>query len=192
MRLESTRERPYARAEIPLVDGQSRLTVTPERAHGTGRVVARVSFHARADAHRPTNAGFEVERRLLDHATGAPVSSLAVGQLVTVELELRAAGGTGQVALVDRLPAGLEAVDLELATAPQLTAVSRDYSWVFREAHDERVAFFSNWLPGGSRTVRYVARATRKGTFVHPPPRVDAMYQPDVYGVGSIGSVVVR
>jgi uncharacterized protein YfaS (alpha-2-macroglobulin family) len=134
-----------------------------------------------------------VSRKLLDHDSGAPVSKLRVGQLVIVELELKATSDTHQVALVDRLPAGLEAVDLELASSPKgPQSSSYDYTWVYREAHDERVSFFSNWLSDDRHVVRYVARATRAGVFVHPPPRAEAMYQPDSYGVGSLGTVVVQ
>lgn len=190
--LASTRERPYAHAREPILDPETRLTLSPERGGGSGRLVARLTYHQRREAHQPATSGFQVTRKLLDLESLEPVSELRVGQLVVVELELLARSDTNQVALVDRLPAGLEAVDLELHDAPGLPAAANDYAWVYREAHDERVSFFSNWLPGTHHVVRYVARATRPGTFVHPPPRAEAMYQPDLYGVGPMGTLVVQ
>jgi uncharacterized protein YfaS (alpha-2-macroglobulin family) len=191
--LASSRKRPYAQASLRVDEPNTRLTIAPERNAGSGRIIGRLSYHPRAEKHQPVAAGLELTRRLLDHATGTPVAALRQGQLVIVELTLSSDDAWQQVALVDRLPAGLEAVDLELVTAPRgIEVQERDYTWVYREVHDERVAFFSNWLSAEPHVVRYVARATRTGTFVHPPPYAEAMYQPDVYGVGAIGSVVVK
>jgi uncharacterized protein YfaS (alpha-2-macroglobulin family) len=118
-----------------------------------------------------------------------------VGQLVTVELRVSARQESHQVAIVDRLPAGLEAVDLLLSTSVGTEtdeASSHDVYWAHQESHDERVSFFTDHLSGGSHVVRYVARATRRGHFVHPPARVEAMYQGDRHGIGTLDSIRVE
>ena len=90
------------------------------------------------------------------------------------------------VALVDPLPAGLEAVNPALATtgsAPGRGATARcrpvgpapRHWWWWRpwfehqNLRDERVEAFASLLWEGVYTYRYVARATTPGTFVVPP-----------------------
>lgn len=193
-RLDSSPGRLYRRARFELPAGQSQLELEADSGNAPGRVIARLAYNETPDRHQPDSSGFTVTRRVYDFATGAPVTRLKVGQLVTVAIDVEVTADTAQVALVDRLPAGLEAVDLELATAPTsaLQGQPYDYSWVHREAHDERVSFFGDSLSQGHHQARYLARATRRGAFVHPPPRAEAMYQADVYGVGTLDSLVVE
>jgi alpha-2-macroglobulin len=193
-RLDSTKEQLYRQARFEVPSRSNQLELVPDPGNRPGRVVARLAFNETPERHQPRNSGFAVKRRIVDLASGAEVEHLRVGQLVNVEIQVESSVEMNQVALIDRLPAGLEAVDLELDTSPktQDNGEPHDYTWVYREAHDERVSFFSDAMSSGHHVVRYVARATRRGEFVHPPPRAEAMYQADFYGYGALDTLTVE
>src|SRR5262249_8037004 len=66
---------------------------------------------------RPAFAhGFTVTRRYLDPKTQKPITKLALGDIVQVELELRVDRPVRMLALEDPLPAGLEPLDPGLSS----------------------------------------------------------------------------
>jgi hypothetical protein len=96
----------------------------------------------------------------------------------------------------DPLPAGLEAVDQSLETSPQGVDPNQyDYEtlweqgwgwWYFDhiELRDERVVLSADFLPPGTYTYTYLARAGTPGTFRVIPPTAQEFYFPEVYGRG--------
>ena len=107
----------------------------------------------------------------------------------------------------DRLPAGLEAVNPELATsatAPPDEAssddptASRGYWWWWRpwyeheNLRDERVEAFTNLLWEGVHTYTYIARATTPGNFVVPPTKAEEMYNPETFGRSATHRLIVE
>ena len=106
------------------------------------------------------------------------------------------------VALVDPLPAGLEAQNPVLATTGALPIGEPDaqprYGWWTRpwweheDLRDERVEAFTSLLPEGVHEYEYVARATTPGRFVVPPTRAEEMYVPEIFGRGGTDIVVVE
>jgi uncharacterized protein YfaS (alpha-2-macroglobulin family) len=156
------------------------------------RYSARLRYVLRRDAQHAESQGYRVERQLLDAETGRPVTTPRVGQLLRVRLRIHADEDQQQVALVDRLPAGLEPVDTSLETSQRSANVSDStWSWVWREIHDERVSFFANHLSAGTHEAEYLARATRSGEFVRPAASAEAMYDPRIWGRGGIERIVV-
>lgn len=121
-------------------------------------------------------------------------ASLAAGDLVLVDLVLAAPERRHFVVLEDPLPAGLEAVDANLATTSRALDVEASpnpseapesgfqSAWYRRELRDDRVLFFVDQMPAGLYHYRYLARATALGRFVTPPTRAEEMYQPEVFG----------
>jgi hypothetical protein len=132
--------------------------------------------------------------------------SVQAGDLVIVDLLLESAEPREQVVLVDPLPAGLEAVDFDLATTGKTHQIRNharrvdlvdaklpkdaleDFGVAFRtttyhrELKDDRVlTFLPNVLPGLYH-FSYLARATVVGTYVVPPTSAECMYSPEVYG----------
>ena len=129
---------------------------------------------------------------------------------------MAAPGRRTHVALVDPLPAGLEALNPSLATtgtlpptdltditaigAPGLGGPRGMGSWWWwtrpwfehQNLRDERVEAFSSLLWEGVYTYTYVARATTPGVFVAPPPRAEEMYAPETFGRGGTDRVVVE
>jgi uncharacterized protein YfaS (alpha-2-macroglobulin family) len=133
-----------------------------------------------------------VSRSLVDADTGKVVTAPRVGQLLRVKLHVVADETRRQIAVQDFLPAGLEPIDTALRISGTLAAKeTHAWYWSHRELHDERVTFFANYLPAGSHDIGYLARATRAGTFVRPAMRAEAMYDPDVLGVGTAERMVV-
>ena len=156
------------------------------------RYSARLRYVLRRDAQRAESQGYRVHRELLDAETGRRVETPRVGQLLRVRLRIHADRDQSQVALVDRLPAGLEPVDTSLETSQRSANVGDgSWAWVWREIHDERVSFFADRLSSGTHTAEYLARATRSGEYVRPAATAEAMYDPRVWGRGEVERVVV-
>ena len=168
----------------------------------------------------PVDRGVRVERWYERFDTGAPVTSVAEGDLVRVRLRITAPTTRYFLVLDDPLPAGLEAVDLSLRTAsampgPGAKAVatgeepdheeqddaprwgygSWDSGWWspfdHRELRDDRVVYSATMLWAGSYTASYIARATTAGTFVKPPAHAEEMYNPAVSGRSDGGAFEV-
>jgi uncharacterized protein YfaS (alpha-2-macroglobulin family) len=109
------------------------------------------------------------------------------------------------VALADALPAGVEAVNGELAVSasvpddPAAAAVAggRYWYWAYpwyehQELHDERAEAFATRVYEGVHSYTYVVRATSVGAFVVPPAKAEEMYSPETFGRSASDRVVVE
>ena len=116
---------------------------------------------------------------------------LPADELVLVDVLVATAVTRHHVVIDDPLPAGLEAVDFELATtsealrdavvqAPPLQGFAT--TWSDRELRDDRVLHMTDELAPGLYRFQYLARPTTLGRFVVPPTRAFEMYQPEVSG----------
>jgi uncharacterized protein YfaS (alpha-2-macroglobulin family) len=192
-----TRDVPLKQVVIPgnaVFGEKTKRTITLTGTAGsTARFAARLRTVPDVKSQRPADHGFSVKRSLRDADTDRVVADPKVGQLVWITLELTTPRARRQVALQDFLPAGFEAVDTALMTS-ETTKRAKDetgWYWSHRELHDERVTFFADALPKGTHRATYLARVTRAGAFIRPAPRAEAMYDPDVYGVGALERVRV-
>jgi uncharacterized protein YfaS (alpha-2-macroglobulin family) len=156
----------------------------------------------RARPVRADDEGISVERWYEGYDDGKPTTSVREGDLVRVRLRITVNGDREFVAVEDPLPAGLEAVDLNLRTSAALQApawaqradarrsrrsgASQYWGWwspwEHTEMRDDRVLYFSRQLGRGSWDISYVARATTAGRFVRPPAHAEEMYNPAVHG----------
>ncbi len=119
------------------------------------------------------------------------------GDLVLVELRVLAPETRRFVVIDDPLPAGLEAVDMSLATSSSALSLGEgtngySHAWYRQEIKDDRVLHFVDEMPGGIYRYRYLARATTKGVFVLPPTRALEMYQEEVYGRTAARTVSIQ
>jgi len=107
------------------------------------------------------------------------------------------------VALVDPLPAGLEAMNPALATTGNIPknpdAQKRNPWWWWtstwyehQNLRDERVEAFASLLWEGVHEYTYVARATTPGSFVVPPAKAEEMYHPETFGRSASDRVIVE
>ena len=111
------------------------------------------------------------------------------GARVRVQLEMIAPTRRYHVALVDKLPAGLEIINSALANSEIVPREEYDYQkpkrsfWFeFQNLRDERAEAFTSLLWEGAWNYSYVARATTPGTFVVPPAKAEEMYSPETFG----------
>jgi uncharacterized protein YfaS (alpha-2-macroglobulin family) len=108
----------------------------------------------------------------------------------------------GYVAITDRLAAGFEPIDPDLATVarpPELDD-SMPFAGIFREwsgnadhveLHDDRVNVYFDHPWGEYVTASYLIRATTPGTFALPPASGELMYEAQSEGYSDAGKVTI-
>ncbi|HEX8773159.1 MAG TPA: alpha-2-macroglobulin family protein [Pyrinomonadaceae bacterium] len=181
---------------------------------GPGRLYYRVGMQY-APANLRLGAadyGFTVERvyEAVDNASDVRrdaegVWHIKAGSRVRVRLTMAAPARRYHVALVDPIPAGLEAINPALAVAesvPEDTRAteSKERAWWWwsrpwfehQNLRDERAEAFTSLLWEGVYTYSYVARATVPGQFVVPPAKAEEMYHPETFGRGASDRVSVE
>ena len=213
--------------EIPMallheLPGQRDLLIAKQ---GAGRLYYRIGlrYAPQSLSLAPLDRGFTVERTY--EAVDAPADvkraadgtwRIRAGARVRVRLTMVAPARRYHVALVDPLPAGLEALNPALATtgslpedggsevtpigAPGLAGPRQLGHWWWwsrpwfdhQNLRDERVEAFAALLWEGVHTYRYTARATTPGSFIVPPPKAEEMYSPETFGRGASDRVVVE
>ena len=108
------------------------------------------------------------------------------------------------VVIDDPLPAGLEAIDTSLKNSPTPSEPlgyrwdRADYYgwgwWFFEHAQlrDEKLVLSTSYLPAGTYTYTYLARASTPGVFRVIPTTAQEFYFPEVYGRSAGGLFVVN
>ena len=201
------REKDEKRLKLPLSEVKGNLILAKE---GPGRLYYRVGLdYAPRDLKQAAaDYGFSVQREYTPMDDNRDVSRdadgiwhIKAGSLVKVNLTMHAPSRRYHVALVDPLPAGLEAVNpgLRGAESRAEAAPSNRYdgwwSWYWYEhqnLRDERVEAFTTLLWEGVYTYSYVARATTPGNFVVPPAKAEEMYHPETFGRSASDRVIVE
>ncbi len=207
----------YQRIDVPMavvaeeVAEQENLIISKD---GPGRLYYRLGMRYAPQALNlpPYEAGFTVERAYegVDNADDVTkdadgVWHVRAGARVRVRLTMVAPATRFHVALVDPLPAGLEALNPALAvTGPTPEGVgqpdprARGYYWWWRpwyehqNLRDQRVEAFASYLWGGVYEYTYVARATTPGAFVVPPAKAEEMYAPETFGRTGVDRLIVE
>ena len=185
-----------------LPEGDKVSPVAFERS-GEGRMYYRMGLRYAPDSVdlHPVDRGLSVERnyRAVDDPDDVVRTEegwqLRPGAEVRVELSVTVPATRSHVALVDRLPAGLEPLNPalsmsggEVASSPGPTTRISCYSWWHRpwyehhELRDDGVEVYAQRLPEGLHTYSYTARATTLGKFVAMPARAEEMYAPETHG----------
>ena len=175
---------------------------------GPGRLYYRLGLNycPRDLKQAPADYGFAVQRSYESVRDNRDVSRdqqgvwhIKAGAEVRVNLTMQAPSRRYHVALVDPLPAGLEAVNPALLGArPSQAPANRSDGWWSRywyqheNLRDERVEAFTQLLWEGVYSYSYVARATTPGTFVVPPTKAEEMYHPETFGRSGSDTVIVE
>ena len=178
---------------------------------GAGRLYYRLGLrYAPSDLRLdPRDEGFVVVRtyEAIDEPSDVVRNddgswTIAPGAMVRVRLSMVADSTRTNMALVDHLPAGLEAQNPALAASPRPPAEEEGdevepatwhgYTWFDHQSfRDDRSEAYSAYLPAGTYDHSYVARATTPGTFVVPPARAEEIYAPEVFGRSGTDRVTV-
>lgn len=144
--------------------------------------------------------GFRIERTY-ESESGSAVAPDAVelGKVIRVRLKVVTEREYNYVAVDDKLPAGMEPMNMNLATTAKASLgemtkerEAADKVLSFQEMRDHRVTFFADALPPGTYEFVYLARATIPGTFIRPAARAEAMYDTDRNGNTRIDVVKIR
>lgn len=177
---------------------------------GKGRLYYSVQAHYTMppDALPAADAGMTLSRHYAVQRDGewqpvADDSQLKRGDIVRVTLDVDVPTERHHVVLTDPLPGAFEAVNRLLATSPGSTPAAQPGVSVLmfdggawpnmsvvtggfyhRETGFDAVRFFADDLPAGRYQVVYSAQVIAPGRFVAPAPKVEEIYQPDVFGRG--------
>jgi uncharacterized protein YfaS (alpha-2-macroglobulin family) len=179
---------------------------------GDGRLYYRLGLrYAPRDLDLPpAEYGFTVERTyeavddpadVRRDATGTWF--IRAGAKVKVQLTMVAPARRYHVALVDPIPAGLEALNPALAVTGDLPdnvdGGPMPYGWWWwgpwyehQNLRDERSEAFTSLLWDGVYTYTYYARATTPGEFYVPPAKAEEMYAPETFGRSASDRVIVQ
>ncbi|MBZ5727694.1 MAG: alpha-2-macroglobulin [Acidobacteriia bacterium] len=167
------------------------------------------------DRHPPAAAvdqGIAVIHEFLD-LSGNPVAKVKVGEEFLMRVRLRATkrDRVAQIAVVDLLPGGTEAV-LELRPATDSATPDADPAAARQRGRFSGLAIGlpdkSNWVPQhvdvrddrlvlygdiskDAATFVYRVRATNAGVFLAPPAFAEGLYDPKTAGIGASGKLEI-
>jgi len=184
---------------------------------GNGRLYYRLGLKYALPGAKVSaeDRGFGVERTYLAEGKDSTLRRLddgtwvaKAGSYVRIKLRVVASDRRYYVAVVDPLPAGLEAVNERLVTSATTRVGGSEQEswqtgrnpwywwhwnpWDYEEKRDDRLQIFCDRMYGGVYEYTYTARATTIGTFVVPPTRAEEMYEPETFGRSSSQRFVVE
>ncbi|RTZ41109.1 alpha-2-macroglobulin [Candidimonas sp. SYP-B2681] len=163
---------------------ESSSTLTLQQ-QGQGTVWAMVSSLAAVPVVKPVMAGYSISRSMHPISQALP-GVWSRGDVYRVKLDIAAKTATTWAVLTDAIPAGATILGSGLgrdsSIATQTEAVKGWYAPSFVERSFEGYRAYYEYLPAGSSTIEYTVRLNTAGQFQLPPTRMEAMYQPDVYG----------
>ena len=147
-------------------------------------------------ADRPAkDEGIEIHRHLrgAEGAVGAD-QAIDAGDLLAIDVEIEVHAALDHVAIVVPLPAGLEAIDLELGSGSAAMKLSGTRGhWVsHQELRRDRAVLFADHIDEGFYVSTVFLRATTPGDYVMPAASAEMMYYPEVYGRTAARRVLVR
>jgi len=123
-----------------------------------------------------------------------------VGELILVHLRLGAKASVPDALAADLVPAGFEVENLNLKTHGGFDAIEvegrsiREYreaaGLVYEEFRDDRYVAALRLNEYAVSHLFYLVRAVSPGSFAVPPPFVEAMYRPEIRGIGEPGEAI--
>jgi uncharacterized protein YfaS (alpha-2-macroglobulin family) len=174
-------------ATVPLT-GAGELAITP-----TGEVhyAIEVRYRKTLDALKGESHGVTISNEYLDEA-GDPKTSFKVGDVVRVRLVSELPGDADHLMLSDALPAGFEAINARFQTTGT-AAVTQTTEWgTYREMHDDRVSFASEYTSRGRRVHEFQIRAIAAGKFARPPTMAELMYLPETRAQTALDIIEIK
>jgi len=178
-----------------------------ERGAGRGKLYynARLRTEIALNAlDKPVSRGLDIERHYckvslpidLEGQEGdrcEPVTSVHVGDVVLVRLNVIVHDSAYYVHVVDPYPGGFTALNPLISTTPT-QRISSEYSWdrvegtwlpgdfVWQDLRDEAAHFYADRLSAGVHEGVYLLRAAVPGTYTALPARVEVSHFPEVWG----------
>jgi alpha-2-macroglobulin len=172
-------------------EGQATLKL---RQLGSGKPWATVRSLAAVPLKAPLSSGYRIVRSV------TPVEQKTKGQwsrgdVYRVRLDIEAQADMSWVVVDDPIPAGAAILGTGLGRDSQIaTAGERARGWVFPAFQERTQAAFRSYyefVPKGSFSVEYTVRLNNEGRFGMPVTRVEALYNPEMFGELPNAGVVV-
>jgi uncharacterized protein YfaS (alpha-2-macroglobulin family) len=137
---------------------------------------------------KETKNGIEIFREFLD-SSGKPVTSIKVGDVITVKLNFRSLTNAEyrDVAIVDLCPAGLET---EIDSARQTERSNDGWSADYVDIREDRLVIYGT-LSARMGSFSYRTRAINAGTFTTPPLYAEALYDKSVWALRPQASIKI-
>jgi len=178
-------------------------TATVKGAEVGARVQYSFLPQTPGDQVGPLKDGFLVSRSSTVYKASTPPAHLedkksdtrkfAVGDILELHARLTTDEERYHAALVVPFAAGLEPLNPELETsgADAKPAESDSLAPTYVQRLDHEVRYYFTRLPRGTHSFHFRVRAVNQGSFVHPAPWAELMYQQEVRGRGEGMRVIV-
>ncbi|MBA3457866.1 MAG: hypothetical protein H0T42_32585 [Deltaproteobacteria bacterium] len=171
---------------VPFTAGE--LGITPK---GEVHYNVEVRYRRTPESLKDVAAGIVLEREYLDEA-GKPKTTFKVGDVVVVRLTSQLTDDSHHLMVSDALPAGFEALNSRFATVGT-AGIKQTQEWgTYREMHDDRVDFASEYASAGQYVHEFTMRAIAVGTFTRPPTVAELMYEPAVRAQTALTTIEVK
>ncbi|MBF0516147.1 MAG: alpha-2-macroglobulin [Nitrospirae bacterium] len=165
-------------------DKKSQLTISH---NGTGKPWATIQSLAAIPLTKPLTSGYKIEKTI------TPVSQKTKGKwtkgdVFTVDLKIDAQADMTWVVVADPVPAGATILNRGLGRDSALLRKSQKKqqftgAWeAYKEFSFEGVKIYYEYVPKGGLSVSYTVRLNNDGLFQMPTTRVEALYNPEMFG----------
>jgi hypothetical protein len=150
-----------------------------------------LKYYLKADKISPRDEGFSIKRgfyKLEDKENKNPIKKVKVGEILRANIQVIVPKTRNFVMIEDFIPAGMEIVNLELATEQKSLRLQerelkgRELIPDFKEIRDDRLFLYVERLEPGIYEFEYFVRPLIKGKFIHLPAQVLEMYFPENFG----------
>jgi uncharacterized protein YfaS (alpha-2-macroglobulin family) len=136
-----------------------------------------VESRAAIPLRAPLASGYRIVKRIEPLEVARP-GVWSVGDRLRVRLEIEAQSDMSWVVVDDPVPAGTSHLGGDAAGAPDDAAL--DPAFVERSFAGWRG--YWTYVPAGRFTAAYTIRLNQAGAFELPPTRVEALYEPALFG----------
>lgn len=149
----------------------------------------------------PRDEGMTITRSfyaLDDVKSQKPLESAKTGDVFRAHLEIAVPKDRRNATIEDYIPAGLEIVDMNLATEQKsLRFTEKEVKYPqfypeYKELRDDRAFAWRNYLEAGTYEFDYYVRALVKGKYLQLPAQVYEMYNPEIFGRTASGYFEVK
>lgn len=164
------------------------------RHDGAGKPWATVQSLAAVPLKEALNTGYRIVRSVTP-VEQAKKGAWTRGDVYRVKLTIEAQADMTWVAVDDPIPASASILGTGLGRDSRIaTSGERQRGWVwpdFEERTQGAFRAYYSFVPKGQWSIEYTVRLNNAGHFSLPPTRVEAMYNPEMFGELPNAAVVV-
>ncbi|MDO4231950.1 MAG: MG2 domain-containing protein [Lautropia sp.] len=159
------------------------------RHSGNGKPWASVLSLAAVPRQKAFNAGYTITRTVTpvqQARNDLPPNQYSRGDVLRVELKVKASAPMTWVAVTDPIPAGATILGSGLGRDSEIASQEKpleDRRWPdFTERSFEAFRAYYQYAHHGEWSLQYTLRLNNPGTFQMPASRVEALYAPEMFG----------